>query len=382
MAGMPVTRHSGKPSMEQWLANELISDPAKAALGGLAIGMAFGAFAQSSRFCLRSACIEFWHGRLDQHVSVWLLVFGAALFSVQLLFSFGILTQTEIRQLANPGTISGAVIGGLMFGVGMILARGCASRLLVLSATGNLRALVAGLIVTVIAQAALSGVLSPLRTWLSGFWLVDPNTRNLMLLVPEGMGIAAGAAILGLAVVLGWRARIGWWRGAFAFGVGLTVALGWGFTAMLSHVSFTPITVGSVTFTGPSANTLMALITSPSLTLEFSLGLVPGVFAGSFLSSVVRREFHIQVFNADTGTTRYLIGAALMGFGGMLAGGCAVGAGVTGGAVLSLTAWVALFSMWVGAGVADRLVNAAPANVPHEMPASGAASTPPAPGVR
>ena len=41
--------------MESWLANDLISDPAKAALGGLVIGLLFGAFAQSSRFCLRSA---------------------------------------------------------------------------------------------------------------------------------------------------------------------------------------------------------------------------------------------------------------------------------------------------------------------------------------
>jgi len=53
---------------------------------------------------------------------------------------------------------------------------------------------------------------------------------------------------------------------------------------------------------------------------------------------------------------RYLIGAPLMGFGGMLAGGCAVGAGVTGGAVLSLTSWTALLFMWLGAGMTDRLI--------------------------
>ncbi|MEQ8319820.1 MAG: YeeE/YedE family protein [Rhodospirillales bacterium] len=342
--------------MEAWLANDLVSDPAKASLGGLLIGLAFGAFAQASRFCLRSACIEFWNGRLGQHVSVWLFVFGAALFCVQLLFAEGILVATEVRQLATAGTLSGAVLGGLMFGAGMILARGCASRLLVLSATGNLRALVAGLIVTVVAQAALSGVLSPLRASLSGLWTIGPNARNLMSSVPNGAGIMLGAGILLLALFLALRARLSWQRIALAAGVGMTVAAGWYFTAALSHVSFSPVTVGSVTFTGPSANTLMALITRPSLPLDFSIGLVPGVFAGSFLSSLVRREFEIQVFSAETGTVRYLAGAALMGFGGMLAGGCAVGAGVTGGAVLSLTSWVALFCMWIGAGIADRLM--------------------------
>jgi len=38
-----------------------------------------------------------------------------------------------------------------------------------------------------------------------------------------------------------------------------------------------------------------------------------------------------------------------MGFGSMLAGGCAVGAGMSGGAIFALTAWVALAFMWVGA---------------------------------
>ncbi|MGB5599228.1 MAG: YeeE/YedE thiosulfate transporter family protein, partial [Thiothrix litoralis] len=59
----------------------------------------------------------------------------------------------------------------------------------------------------------------------------------------------------------------------------------------------------------------------------------------------------------DSGFSRFFIGAALMGFGSMLAGGCAVGAGVTGGVVLVITAWVALFSMWIGAGVTDWLVD-------------------------
>ena len=37
----------------------------------------------------------------------------------------------------------------------------------------------------------------------------------------------------------------------------------------------------------------------------------------------------------------------------MLAGGCAVGAGVSGGAIMALTAWIAVFFMWAGAMVAQ-----------------------------
>jgi hypothetical protein len=51
----------------------------------------------------------------------------------------------------------------------------------------------------------------------------------------------------------------------------------------------------------------------------------------------------------------------------MLAGGCAVGAGMTGGAIFALTSWLALAGMWVGAGITDRLVD-------HHRPALTASS--------
>jgi len=343
--------------LEDLLSTDLISDPVKAALLGAGVGLAFGALAQASRFCLRSASIEFWSGRVRASgggagMAVWLTVFGAALLLTQLLFVDGALAVSEVRQLATAGTLSGAVIGGLLFGIGMILARGCASRLLVLSATGNMRALVSGLVVTVVAQASLTGMLSPLRVALSGLWTVPPVVRSALIDLPGRPGIWIAAATLGLAALVAMRSRAGWWRIGFAAGLGATVAAGWALTAALSRVSFEPVTPGSVTFTGPSADTLMALIAEPSLPLTFATGLVPGVFVGSLLSSLARREFRLQVFAEETGTMRYLVGAALIGFGGMLAGGCAVGAGITGGSVLSLTAWSALFCMWLGAGIA------------------------------
>jgi uncharacterized membrane protein YedE/YeeE len=127
---------------------------------GLLIGVVFGIFAQQSRFCLRAACVEFWRGRIGPKFAIWLLTFGAALLGVQLFIEAGLVDTGLIRPLNNVGSMSGAIVGGLMFGSGMVLAGGCASRLLVLSATGNVRTLVAGLVVTLVAQASLRGVLS------------------------------------------------------------------------------------------------------------------------------------------------------------------------------------------------------------------------------
>lgn len=161
------------------------------AAGGAIIGLGFGFLAQRSRFCLRAAIIEFWHRRFGEKLSVWLLAFAAAVIAVQLLVLGGWLGSDSARQIAARGSLSGALLGGLIFGAGMVLTRSCASRLLVLSANGNLRALLSGLIFAVTAQSSLSGVLSPLRTEVSSWWMVEGGpSRDLLAQV--GMGHEAG----------------------------------------------------------------------------------------------------------------------------------------------------------------------------------------------
>ena len=281
-----------------------------------------------------------------------------------MLFLTGSLTKESIRQLTTTGSLSGAVIGGVLFGAGMVLARGCASRLLVLSGTGNLRALVTGLVLTIVAQATLTGVLSPLREYLARLWTVDASARDLGLLLPEGTGAVLGFLLLGGALVLGTRHALGRSDRLAALLTGSAIVLGWALTARVAEWSFEPVYVQSISFTGPSANTLMALITETTIPFAFATGLVPGVFSGAAMAALQSGRFRIQTFDAETGMTRYMVGAVLMGFGGMLAGGCAVGAGVTGGAVLALTAWTALFFMWLGAGLTDLLVDRPPARHP------------------
>jgi uncharacterized membrane protein YedE/YeeE len=314
----------------------------------------FGAAAQQSRFCLRSATVEFWRGNLGPRTAIWLFVFGSALVGTQMLMRQGILNASNVRQLATTGTMSGAILGGLVFGVGMILARGCASRLLVLSATGNLRAFVTGLILTVVAQASLSGALSPVREVMSQLWSIPAEARDLTAYLPAITGPLFGAACLALAAVLAYLHRITLWTAIAAMLAGGAVVFGWWYTATLSAQAFEVVPVQSISFTGPAADTLMVLITRTDVTPDFGLGLVPGVFIGSMIAALATRQFKIETFNNDAPPLlRYIAGACLMGFGGMLAGGCAVGAGITGGSVMALTAWAALFAMWLGAGLAD-----------------------------
>lgn len=338
---------------------ERIGEAPAAALFGVLTGLIFGVAAQRSRFCLRAATVEFARGRLGDKVAVWLLTFSAALVWVQAAALTGLLRPDDARMMAVPGSWSGAIIGGLMFGAGMVLARGCSGRLLVLAATGNLRSVVSGLIFAVVAQMALAGWLTPARDRLAGLWITEGG-QNLNLLtwagLPQWGGLALGLAIAAVALELSRRNRIGPARLVFASGVGFSVAVGYWLTFSLAQVAFDPVTIESITFTGPSASTLMFTLDRAAI-LDFDIGLVPGVFLGAFLAAWWGRELKFQGFESEISMRKAMVGAAMMGFGGMLAGGCAIGAGVTGGSIFTGTALMALFCMWLGAIVTDVLVD-------------------------
>lgn len=326
---------------------------------GVLVGLLFGAAAAWSRFCLRAATAEVSEGQLGPKLAIWLVAFCAALFCVQTAIAAGVLDVSASRQLASTGSLSGAVIGGLMFGVGMILARGCASRLLVLSASGNLRAIITGLVLTLVAQASLTGVLAPAREGLANLWTVQGGEgRHLLPDALAGHPWVAGvcAALFGGAMFFGLKRDVSIATLIAAALVGVAVYAGWQMTWLIAASSFEIVAVQSVTFTGPSTNTLMSLINARSMPATFGMGLVPGVFLGAMVVALLRGEARIQRFEADIPMERYLIGGALMGFGSMLAGGCAVGAGMTGGAILAVTAWLAVFCMWIAAMATQRVM--------------------------
>lgn len=348
------------------------------AIGALLIGVVFGFMAQRSRFCLRSAVIEFARNHLGGKLTVWLFAFATAVGVTQALAWFGWFDAGNARQIAARGSLSGAAIGGALFGTGMIMARGCSSRLLVLAAQGNLRSLLSGLVFAVTAQAALTGALSPLRLAISEWWTIDGGgARDLIARTGIGHGGALLFALLWLlaAIVWAWRQRVPPWGWAGAIGVGLTIAGAWWFTYAMSTVAFDPHPIQSLSFTGPSSEVLSRVLFVTDKPVSFDLGLVPGVFLGSFLAAALFGELKLEGFQGGPGMRRYIAGAMLMGFGGMLAGGCAVGAGLSGAAVFTATSWVTLCAMWAAAAITDRLMDQRHVETPDQaMPGASRTS--------
>jgi uncharacterized protein len=345
-------------NIASWL--ETWGDSNVLAMAGALVGFIFGLAAQRTRFCARAAVVECCEGQPGARFSVWCLAFGACLVGVQTLVLMGWLKPSDSRYLGPPGSLSGAVLGGLLFGAGMILTRGCASRLLILSANGNLRALLSGLVFAVTVQASIAGWLAPTRQVMASWWPIDGGPSRDLLHI-TGMGPHGGMTLALLAMLVGLyfffkthQRRWGLALGSIV--TGLSVALGWGLTQAIASQSFEAVQIQGLSFSGASAEMLMrALSSSTSPSWGFDSGLLPATFLGSLLGALAGGDFKLEGFKTENKLGHYLTGAVLMGFGAVLAGGCTVGAGMTGGSIFSITALLTLIAIWLGAGLSWRI---------------------------
>ena len=145
---------------------------------------------------------------------------------------------------------------------------------------------------------------------------------------------------------------------AMAGAIGLLVPLGWIGTGFVLLDDFDPIPVQSMGFTGPMADTLFWAVAATSIPAGFGTGLAAGVLLGSLAAALAAREFRWQSLESPRQTGRYLAGAVMMGVGGVLAGGCTVGAGLSGVSTASLAALLALAAMAVTARAVGVLLAA------------------------
>ena len=340
---------------------DAVGEPGSAMVGGLLLGLVFGVAAQRSAFCTRTAVLDLTRGRTPAALAIWLAGFGLAMLGVQYLLGTGALVVSETRFFATAQSLSGAVVGGLLFGFGMVLARGCVSRLLVLGASGNLRAVFCIAIIAVVGLATYDGLLVPLRDSIAGVantTVLGGNDLLAHLGLGTGTGMTLGALILAAGLVVSVGAGVSPWRILGGLAVGATIVGGWYFTWQLSTQVFEPIQAESLSFIRPLATTGELALGTGGL-IGMDQGLLFGTIVGAFLAAFLSGQFRIAAFS-EPGTPhvlRYVAGSVLMGFGGILAVGCTIGAGFTGGSVLAVTSLVGLASMVGGAALADRFVD-------------------------
>ncbi|MCB1510541.1 MAG: YeeE/YedE family protein [Hyphomicrobiaceae bacterium] len=336
---------------------ERLGDGGAAAAIGAILGLAFGILAQRTGFCARSAFIDIGRGSLTRALPVWLAALGAALISATVATASGAIALASVSLKVDPVSVSGAVVGGALFGIGMVLARGCASRHVVLAGTGNLRSWATLAVFAVVAFAAIAGPLAPMRRAAAGLWTISPVQNELanlfggLAMAPLAIGVTALLAAIALAFA-NRTGRIAVFGGA---GIGLLLTAGWVLTSMLAGQTFEPTRVETIAFTGPATKVFEQLLSVGAGPISFQVALIPAVAVGAALASLPG-GFRLQWFATPAAIGRYVIGGTLMGFGGALASGCTVGA--LGNAALSISvAWIALLAMAAGAILTDRLID-------------------------
>jgi uncharacterized membrane protein YedE/YeeE len=285
---------------------------------------------------------------------VWAMALAVALLGTTAVLATGLVDLSGHRLMVERLPIAAIALGGLLFGVGMVLARGCASRLTVLAGTGNLRAVVVMVVFAVVAHATLKGVLAPIRTSVGSVG-IDLGSYNSLAALPGGAILWAGLAALVLMVVAlrSDAKRLEMAGGAL---IGALAPLGWLATGWLLKDDFDPVPVESLALTSAGAETLFWWIASSAIGPTFGVGFLAGIIAGSGLSSALSGDWKAVGFTEEVSTARYLAGGALMGFGGVLAGGCTVGAGLSGVPTLSVAAIVAFLSIIAGGLLAREIL--------------------------
>jgi hypothetical protein len=343
-----------------------------------ALAAVFGAIAQRTHFCTMGAVADAFSMRDWTRARMWALAIATATLGFNAMVALGWVAAGN-SIYAGPRLLwLSAIVGGVTFGFGMVLASGCGSKNLVSLGAGNLKSLIVLLVLGVSAFATLRGLTGVLRvTTVERIWVELPAGQDLPSLLAPAAGVAVHTLALALGsavalVLVAWvlrkdegRTREVWLAGV---GIGAVVAATWWVSGQLGHLSEDPSSLEevflatnskrmeSLSAVAPLAYTLDWLMFFSDNSKRLTIGIVSmaGIAAGSAASALAAREFRWQGFANTADLAQHLGGAVLMGVGGVVALGCTVGQGLSGVSTLSLGSFLALGGIVGGAVLALR----------------------------
>ena len=336
------------------------------------LSLVFGAIAQRTHFCTMGAISDIVNMGDWTRMRMWGLAMGVAMIGFYAMAFLGLIDPSKTLYASSRFIWLSALVGGLLFGFGMVLASGCGSKTLVRIGGGNLKSVVVFVVMGVAAFATLKGV--------TAVWRVGTVARVAMefagnTALPNWLSAAAGMspAMAGLALALVFGLGLTVW--AFAgrdflrfdnllagLGIGLVIVAMWWVSGHLGYLAEHPETLQeaflatnsgkaeALSFVSPVAYTIdwFMFFSDKSKVLTIGIVSVFGVVAGSAIYSLATRNFRWEGFRDAEDTANHLGGAVLMGIGGVCAMGCTVGQGLSGISTLSATSIVAVAAIIAG----------------------------------
>lgn len=345
------------------------------------LSVAFGAIAQRTHFCTMGAVSDAVTMGDFTRLRQWALAAGAAMLGFWTLVAAG-LVHPAATLYGGPRWIwLSAAVGGAMFGFGMVLASGCGSKALVRLGGGNLKSLVVVIVLGLAAFATLKGVTAVARVnTVDRVALEFSQPATLAHAVAALTGWTTPASGLAAAVVVGgglclWALLAPGFRSfenlLAGLGIGAVIVAMWWVSGHLGFVPEHPQTLEpafvatnsgraeALSFVAPVAYTLdwLMFFSDTSKVLTVGIVSVAGVVTGSAAMALASQSFRWEGFGGTEDLANHVVGAALMGVGGVTAMGCTIGQGLSGLSTLSATSFVAVGGILAGAVAALRYQN-------------------------
>lgn len=365
-----------------------------------AIALIMGAVVNKTNFCTMGAVSDWVNMSDTGRMRAWILAIAVGVLGVTALEAAGLVNvtgtfppyrQTNFVWLEN-------VLGGALFGIGMTLASGCGNKTLIRIGGGNLKSVMVLLVIALIAYFMINPFPGSDKTLYSTLFYPWTNPTAVALTTNQDLGAmlfgdkaATGRMVMGAIIgglLLIWAFKSADFRGSFdnilgGLVVGLAVLAAWYVTSnirvdasgdILTLQSFVqdwdlyapadavrpaaagPLAAQSFTFINPMGQTLGYVASGFDRTLlTFGIMALAGVIAGSLLWSVISRNFRIEWFASVRDFFNHLVGAILMGFGGVLAMGCTIGQGVTGFSTLALGSILTFVAIVLGSAITMKV---------------------------
>ena len=350
------------------------------------LGFILGFVVCKTNFCTMGAVSDWVNiGDLSRFKS-WMLASAIAIIGVTVFefMSYIDLNDSRIPYRNSVFLWPRYIIGGVMFGVGMTYASGCGNKVLIRVGGGNLKSivvlLVAGLMAYIMTRTDFYGVIfhswmNPISPDLAVLGIDDQSLPTIISFITSSSNTAYYKLIIGLLTGLAILYYI-FRSGTFVknmdnvvggFIVGSVVALAWYLTGSslgdewieTNNFLDSPLPgvgVQSFTFINPMGESIIYLSQSANMYyLTFGVTALLSVILGSFVYSIMSKNFRIEWFKSKEDLKRHIIGAVLIGIGGVLSLGCTIGQGVSGVSTLALGSFVTLISIVIGASIAMKI---------------------------
>ena len=315
-------------------------------ISGLVVGGLIGFVLQRGRFCMNTAFRDTIFIKDFTMFRAYLLALIIMIIGSNALNDMGIihLKAQSFYPVAN-------IVGGFIFGLGIVLAGGCGSGIIYRVGEGQMASWVAVLGFFLGIGATSNGVLKPINDAMRSVQ-VGPPGMTLMTIIGDAPAtkwiiIAVLCGLLSIFVLMGKPFNIGKQKGFFWSVAAVLMGILGVVTFWASEHWGSPGFARGLNFTTPTGEVFFTLLTGDAKSRFFpmyDLGpfkvtwaefYIIGVPLGAYISARILKEFKWKIPPATEMLT-VLGGSVMMGFGAVCAGGCNVGQALTGFSTLSI----------------------------------------------